>query len=300
MKFASRKYVDLIRQTTAKWANWDPPIPIKVGDYGEVNLETGGLDVQGNIYDEHFKEIFEQYQPDMDLDNHKPKVGEPDKDFVASSIGVRRKDLKVGPELDVPGIANAPLKGEWQFATGMRGALLIMHKPRQTYIPPGEVLEHLYKVPDLQNKYLVTSVFSCPAYSIYLSDKSGEKVALALVANGPTPSADSAPGATGGGESSLDWWTDTQASLLRKASSKNGEYSFTPLYALKCKVAPMGRLYRDSPIPPPSGDDYWVDPHQPWEPLDQDGEEDPVYDNQEEVQLEWAKREAALRTVPPP
>ncbi|KAH7918840.1 hypothetical protein BV22DRAFT_1051476 [Leucogyrophana mollusca] len=127
----------------------------------------------------------------MDLDNHKPKVGEPGGGFVASSIGVRRRDLKVEPELDVPGIANVSLKGEWQFAMGRRGALLITHRPRQTHLPPGEVLEHLYQVPDLQNKYIVTSVFSCPAYSIYLSDKS----------------------ATGGSEIRLDWWTQTQASF---------------------------------------------------------------------------------------
>ena len=25
-----RKYVDLIRQVSSKWANWDPPIPVKV------------------------------------------------------------------------------------------------------------------------------------------------------------------------------------------------------------------------------------------------------------------------------
>lgn len=27
---ASRKFIDLIFQTSSKWANWDPPIPIKV------------------------------------------------------------------------------------------------------------------------------------------------------------------------------------------------------------------------------------------------------------------------------
>ncbi|KAH7919896.1 hypothetical protein BV22DRAFT_1133514 [Leucogyrophana mollusca] len=281
MKFASRRCVDLIRQPTAKWANWDPPIPVKVGDYGEINIGEGGLNVRGNIYDEHFKEIPEQYQPDMDLDNHKPKMGEPEEDFVVSSIGVKRRDPKVGPELcvDVPGIANASLKGEWQFATGRRGALLVMHRPRKTYLPPREVLEHLYKVPDLQDKYPVTSVFPCPAYSTYLSDKSGEKVAVALVANGCIPSA---PGSTGSGEISLDWWTQTQAGFLRKVC-----------------LSPFGRLYRDSPVPPASGDDYWVDPHQPWEPLDEDGEEDPVYDNGD-VQIEFAKREATHYTVPPP
>ncbi|KAH7906670.1 hypothetical protein BJ138DRAFT_1117362 [Hygrophoropsis aurantiaca] len=279
MKYASRKYVDLIRQTTAKWANWDPPIPIKVGSYGTINGETGELDVEGNIYDATFEEIWKTHFPNINLKDHQPKVGEPDEDFVVSSVGVRRRDLKIGPEIGLTGVANVSLKGEWQFATGRRGALLVMHKPRQTYLPPGELLKPLYNIPELKDKYIVTSVFSCPAYSIYLSDKSGEKVSLALVANGPIPTA---PIANIGAELALDWWTDSQTSFLRKAASKKGDYSFTPLYALKRKLPVIRRLFRDSPVPEPTGDDFWIDVPQPWDPLDEDGELDPVYDGSDD------------------
>ena len=29
--FLQRKYIDLIRQVSSKWVNWDPPIEIRVG-----------------------------------------------------------------------------------------------------------------------------------------------------------------------------------------------------------------------------------------------------------------------------
>lgn len=71
---------------------------------------------------------------------------------------------------DAPGIATASLKGQWVFEDGKRGAVLVMHNPRQVYLPPNIVLEALYHVDKLIDKWLVTSVQVCPAYSMYLSD----------------------------------------------------------------------------------------------------------------------------------
>jgi hypothetical protein len=73
---------------------------------------------------------------------------------------------------NVPGLGQASIKGEWQFQRGKRGALLIMHNPRQEYVPRGRILEALYKVPELKDMHIVNSIFKCPAYTIYLSDKS--------------------------------------------------------------------------------------------------------------------------------
>ncbi|EGN97520.1 hypothetical protein SERLA73DRAFT_110780 [Serpula lacrymans var. lacrymans S7.3] len=275
MKYASRKYVDLIRQTSAKWANWDPPIPVQPGDYGTIDKETGEFLKEGNIYDPDFAPHLATKFPNLDLSKHKPVTAEEESDFIVSSTGVRRTDFKFGPDIGIAGIASASLKGEWQFQEGRRGALLVMHAPRQTYIPPGTILEPLYNIPLLKDKYLVTSVFSCPAYSLYLSNKSSEKVALALVGSVPLPSA---PAVSAGGEISLEWWTNTQTSFLRKASHKTGSYCYTPLFKLQRKLPLTRRLFRDSPVPPPEGDDFWTDVHQPWEPLDEDGDEDPVYD----------------------
>jgi hypothetical protein len=256
---AARKFIDLIRQSTAKWANWDPPIPIQVGAYGRLNVESGELDIEGNIYDPEFQILLDKVDGKLKLADFPPQVGAVEGDFIVCTMGVRQNDLKVDGEINVPGLGQASIKGEWQFQRGKRGALLIMHNPRQEYVPRGRILEALYKVPELKDMHIVNSIFKCPAYTIYLSDKSGEKISLAL-----TPS--------GHETESEQWWSDTNASLLRKGHHK--DYMFTPLYGLKRKLPLMRRLMRDSPVPDPEGDDFWVDVHAPWDPLDEDGDEE--------------------------
>lgn len=68
-------------------------------------------------------------------------------------------------------LASAAVKAEFKFQEGKRGAVLVMHKPQQVYIPPGKVLSTIHKANELQDKYLVTSTFTCPGYYIYLSNK---------------------------------------------------------------------------------------------------------------------------------
>lgn len=256
---AARKYIDLIRQSTAKWANWDPPIPIQVGAYGRLNTESGELDIEGNIYDPEFQILLDKVDGKLKLADFPPQIGAVEGDFIVCTMGVRGNDLKVDGEINVAGLGQASIKGEWQFQRGKRGALLIMHNPRQEYVPRGRVLEALYKVPELRDMHIVNSIFKCPAYTIYLSDKSGEKISLAL-----TPNANATE--------PQQWWSDTNASLLRKGQHK--DYMFTPLYGLKRKLPLIRRLMRDSPVPDPEGDDFWVDVHAPWDPLDEDGEEE--------------------------
>lgn len=268
---AARKFVDLIRQSTAKWANWDPPIPIPVGAYGRLNNETGELDIEGNIYDPEFQVLLDKVDGQLKLADFPPQIGAVEGDFIVRTMGVRQKDLKIDGKINVAGLAQASIKGEWQFQRGKRGALLIMHNPRQEYVPRGRVLETLYKVPELKDMHIVNSIFKCPAYTIYLSDKSGEKISLALTSNGNA----SEPS---------QWWSDTNVSLLRKGNHK--DYMFTPLYGLKRKLPLIRRLMRDSPVPDPEGDDFWVDVHVPWDPLDEDGDED--YSLEDEDDDGWA------------
>ena len=65
----------------------------------------------------------------------------------------------------VTGLANASIKGQWEFGI-KRGALLIMSQPHSSYIPPKVLLKQLVDIPVLRNKSLVTEVISCPAYSL--------------------------------------------------------------------------------------------------------------------------------------
>jgi len=71
----------------------------------------------------------------------------------------------------IVGLADASIKGQWSFGRE-RGALLIMAYPRCSYIPRDTFLKHIAEVEALKDMALVTEVFSCPAYSLYLSNKS--------------------------------------------------------------------------------------------------------------------------------
>ncbi|KAI6024212.1 hypothetical protein EDC04DRAFT_2725496 [Pisolithus marmoratus] len=276
-----RKYVDLIHDATSKWANWDPPIPIKVGAFGKLDRTTGELEVHGNVYDADFQETLDKIDPTLKLklQQHLPVVGPVEEDFIISTSGAQRRAFSAEPGVDVMGLATASLKADFQFSLGKRDAFLVMHSPRMEYFPPSAVLEQLYHIPALADMYLVTSVFTCPAFSLYLSDKSGEQISLALLASAPiiTPVAPLGPSASF--STGIDWWTNASRGILRKGASKEGEYVFTPLYVLKKRGGWARKIFR-SADPKQRGrsseDELWVDVDTPWEPLDEDGEEDPI------------------------
>ncbi|KAG2155300.1 uncharacterized protein EDB93DRAFT_1080547 [Suillus bovinus] len=275
---ASRKFIDLIRQASSKWANWDPPIEIKVGDYGTIDSETGELDVEGNIYDIGFQTSLKNQGLNVDLSDPscQPTKGGVDDNIIMSSSGVKQGDFSLKPEVSFLNLASASVKAEFQFQEGKRGAVLVMHKPLQAYIPPGKVLSTVHKATELQDKYLVTSTFTCPGYYIYLSNKSGERIALALTASAPIPAA---AGLIAGGTASMDWWTDAQAAFLRKAVDKAGQYRYTPLYSLKHRQHSfISRIFRGEEVEQ-TEDDLWPDCTPPWQPLDEDGAEDPVWED---------------------
>ncbi|KAH7907733.1 hypothetical protein BJ138DRAFT_1014043 [Hygrophoropsis aurantiaca] len=269
MKCSSRKFVDLVFKASSKWANWDPPYPIECGHFGIINPETGQLEIYGNIYDESFKK---DLRPDLArmLSENPPIKGEVENDFIITTAGVSIKGLDVSPEVGIAGVLNISLALQLQFPENKRAASLTMHKPRQTFIPPNTLLEPLFKVEQLKGKCLVTRTLCCPAYSLFLSNKSGEELSLALVADSPLTVA---PGVTAGGKVSTTWKTNIQAEYHRNASSKTGNYSFTPLFDLRRKASSWNRILRDSPAPEPAGDDLWTDVQLPWSSLDEDGEE---------------------------
>ncbi|KAG8215857.1 hypothetical protein J3R82DRAFT_7812 [Butyriboletus roseoflavus] len=268
-----RKYIDLIHQVSSKWVNWDPPIPVEVGAYGEVEGETGELRVEGNIYDPKFQHELDKLGLTLRVADHPPQLGGVEEDFIIASKGARRVGLHMGPEAGVAGIASASFQGQWQFEHGKRDALLIMHSPRLRFLPRNVFLETLFRVPALKDKCLVTGIHVCPAFSMYLSNKSGERVSLALVARVPVAGV---AGVTAGADGGIGWWSDTQADLMRKACDKAGNYCYTPLYMMKRRTGWLSRLFREDETPetPPTGDDLWRDVSPPWDPLNEDGEED--------------------------
>ncbi|KAH7925358.1 hypothetical protein BV22DRAFT_1011433, partial [Leucogyrophana mollusca] len=242
-KNESGQFVDLIYPVTGKplgWANWKS-IPIEIGDYGVVNRKTGEFEVDGNIFGPKVKDSLKSMNPAMDLDQYLPKLGEPEKDFVISSEGVTSCDFDSGPGVEIPGIARAGLKGRWKFVKGKRGVLLVMRHPRRTSIPSG-ILGTLTTLPELNGKHIVSTVFSCPAYFIYSSDRTGESVSIALVSQESTVSTAEN---TDKEMVASEWWTDASSSRrIHKGYDNTGRYSFTPLCALRRKALPFRQFFR--------------------------------------------------------
>ncbi|KAG1745020.1 uncharacterized protein EDB91DRAFT_1271489 [Suillus paluster] len=276
---ASRKFIDLILQTSSKWANWDPPIEIKVGHFGTIDRTSGELEVEGNIYDAAFQESLNQQGLKIDLSDpsFQPIKGAIEEDIIMCSTGVKKGDFSLKPEVSLLNLASASVKAEFQFQDGKRGAVLVMHKPQQQYIPQGRLLGIVHKANELKDKYIVNSTFTCPGYYLYLSNKSGERVALALTAN----ALPAAIGVTAGGGASVDWWTNVQAAFLRKAFDKAGQYRYTPLYSLKRRQNWFQRAFRGEEEHM-TEDDLWPNCPAPWDPLDEDGNEDSVYEETDE------------------
>lgn len=67
-----------------------------MGDYGIVNPETGGLWVQGNIYDSEFQAALDRLGLDFRVADHPPQVGPVEDDFIFAPKGVKRVDLELG------------------------------------------------------------------------------------------------------------------------------------------------------------------------------------------------------------
>ncbi|OJA10346.1 hypothetical protein AZE42_11946, partial [Rhizopogon vesiculosus] len=214
MYYASRKFIDLIEDATSKWANLDPLAPIKVGDYGMIDKETGEFHAQGNIYN-------------VEFDNNK------------------------------------------------RAAVLIMYKPRFTHLPNDERITKLLSTrPDeFKGKCVVTQVISCAAYMIYLSDTKKEKFSVSLSGNTSVE-----PAVDAGGEFSFNISSEAFSGLLRKGGDPKANY--IPLYRLQ-KPRPkfwerlLGcceEVHDDDMV------EKWYDVEPSWDPLDEQGEEDKIYD----------------------
>jgi hypothetical protein len=165
-----------------------------------------------------------------------------------------------------PGLAQASIKGRWEFGR-KRGALLVMAKPSSSRMPPQVLLKHLIKYPELKDKKLVTQVYHCHAYTLYLSGQGeysysidsqvsnpssnpvdNDSISLALVASVPV-----APGLSVSGNVGMNWWKHHSGGLFRDACDEEGKNRYTPLYILK-EIRKPGLLRRDNTIIPPQGD----------------------------------------------
>ncbi|KAG1795982.1 uncharacterized protein HD556DRAFT_1234785 [Suillus plorans] len=269
MKYESRKYIDLIQSITSKWANWDPPKPINVGDYGMINNATGEFEWEGNIYTSKTITDIDMTDPALH-----PVEEEGDDKFIVKSWGVTTRETKVATEAAVSGVVNVALKVDFEFEGRKRAAAMVMYQPRYISLPKDERIIELLKCrPEkLKGKYIVTEVICCAAYMMYMSTNRAEKFSVTLQVTGP-PS----PAANVGGTAGFTWSSETTHGIYREGS--NTSIKYMPLYRLK---KPRNKFWLpwsqrgDEKID--DSIEKWDDVDTPWDPLDEEGEEDEFYD----------------------
>jgi len=243
---ACRKYVELINVMSAKYVNWNPLRPIEVGDYGQIDPETGQFVCEGNIYrDEPLASITKNYPPVAYDPVYELKI---DSSFSTC--------MSTPP--DFGNLSDIVYKCQWQFKD-TRGAFLVLHRARKTSIPDSFLnlaLRSDNPLPEIRTKNVITDVWTCPSFAMYLSNMSNEHVKIAL----------RAPNTRSGRE--VGWYAEGNLGVYQFGSLPNEGY--LPLYELqkirKRNIHPR----RDGRDP---NEIIWASTDSPWRRLDDDGVE---------------------------
>ncbi|KIJ60774.1 hypothetical protein HYDPIDRAFT_116833 [Hydnomerulius pinastri MD-312] len=272
-KYESRKFIDLVLSSTSKWANWDPSAPINVGDYGDINKETGGFVREGNIYDDHLQEQLDKtlgpYNINIVLKGPtlQPEVSDGDDRLIISSPGVYAREATLGAEVNAQSQANVSLRYDFEFRDN-GGAGLVLYKPQHSSLPKDDDFAMLLKVAHktLRGKYFITEVISCPAYLMVLSSQKGEKFSASLSATHTDPLATLGTGA------GLTWSSEMVHGLHRSGSNTK------PIFKLLYKVMQPRQNFWNFIFGQRGGDAenqtiIWEAVRRPWGVLDDDGEE---------------------------
>ncbi|KAG8897421.1 hypothetical protein FRB99_008161 [Tulasnella sp. 403] len=259
---ASRLYADLIFQISARYPNWDPPKRLQIGDYGTINKNTGEFQVEGNMF-RLDPSIVNAIDPKVyaTLMAYGVEPAYPDTQYVIASQSGRAVEFNAGPDVAaIGGDVPASVGGKWEFSKGKRGALLVMARPRLTHIT-NEILGTLSKIKPLVEKSVVVQVYTCPAYVMYMTEKSGGELSLSLQGSWPNFSTPSAVGPMTA-EAIVQWVCNHSGGLYRESCNKAGEEAFTPLFHVMT-------------IPRPARGELWkqldMTTQPPWAPLDEDG-----------------------------
>jgi len=161
---------------------------------------------------------------------------------------------------DFGNLSDIIYKCQWQFKD-TRAAFLVLHRARKTSIP-NSFLDMALKpdnpIPEIRTKNVVTDVWTCPSFAMYMSNKSREHVKLAL----------RAPNAGSGKETG--WYAQGNLGVYQFGSLPNEGY--LPLYELQMIRKRNRHPRRDGRDP---NEIIWASTESPWQRLDDDGVEVP-------------------------
>jgi len=265
----ARKASELILETSGRWLNLDPRIPIRVGEYGEIDHDTGRFIQLGNIYEsDAVKEVI------PDVANYPPLLGEIAQEEKLKTEQASSWSFDLDPKVSVTNIIDGSIQLHFDVAPGQRAAYLLTKTSRTDYLPTDHLLKKLSKVKDLVNMYLVTERTICYGYSFGITTVGSSNISSKVDANIPLPTG--APVTVGGsaafgykGNSTIGWSTNGDkedfayvATLTMKRMNPDWKHRL------------LGTFSHRGAVPEVADDELWVDAAPPWAPLNVDGDED--------------------------
>jgi len=253
----ARKTSDLILERTGRWLNLEPSHPIEIGEYGDIDLESGKFISHGNIYK---SEAVKAFVPDI-LD-HQPRLGKVVDEEKVKTKDAYRWSFDRDPKITVPDIVAAPEKLLLQVQTNHRAAYLITKTSRTESLPRDALFKRLSNVKELADMYLVTDRTVSQGYGFGISTI-GNRIMGDWVEPGE--------GETGfayNGNTTVEW----------SIGAKAEDFAYVPAFKLM-RMHPhwVYRLlnhfpYRDL-IHHVADKDLWVPATPPWAPLNAEGGE---------------------------
>ncbi|KAG8897555.1 hypothetical protein FRB99_008065 [Tulasnella sp. 403] len=274
----ARKFSDLVFSASSKYPNWDPPRPIKVGEYGVLNPDTAEFEREGNIYDD----------PDFaNIVKGKPPEPSPAEDrIVITSNHVKGRELGLSGDLDAT-IAEASFKWEWTFGRHA-AAILVAFYPRLDSLNRTLDIKQLIEHPKLRGKHIVKDTITCPKYVLFFSRKGNDRLLLALSVQlpvAPVAPVSAGPGAHTGCVMRYSLGISREAGFDPRVT-EDKEYTIlfglkrlklkNPISSIVKAVKNIPGITRAAPEEEDDGLEKLEDVEQPWPLLDSDGEEDPA------------------------
>ncbi|CAE6427588.1 unnamed protein product [Rhizoctonia solani] len=264
----SKKYTDLIFKASGKYGNWDPDHTIEVGDWGEVDRDTGKFIRQGNLFrDPECSTLLSDV-----ADARLVKTGSPE-DVLRITAGAKMKlNNDLYPEVGAMGLG-VRVSSSWEFTPQNRAAVLTATNAYSNYLKVEAVFPKLRNLRKLGGKAIVTKAVHCPAYALLLTEKGkGGKASLSL----HTGTWDVGAGA------GAKWKFTTESGFWRTAcgyrTNLDGKDAvYTPLYKLEKIHRGWWPRYRGAA---PTMEELMRDDYNPpWDDLDENGDEIPPEDS---------------------
>lgn len=192
---------------------------------------------------------------------------------ISVTIFTNSNELMCLPFRSIPNIADCELKAGWAYEKD-RHAALVMIDPVLVEIPyEGNIRRFLLARPKLKNKVVVTKLYKCTSYAIFLANGKSGLAYFGFNASVPTPL--SAVIQAGAG-AHIAWTTHGESGSWSTGLYEPQVFRYVPLLTLKAirPVQPASgfRGHPETFLPPPEPEEL-PPAYRPWGELDEEGQD---------------------------